>query len=54
MRLTIFSFMVLLTLAACGIKPGDVDPPQGEDKDYFPRTYPAPTPYPNPERSVPK
>ena len=41
MRLAMLSLCVILTLAACGVKPPDVDPPQGED-DQFPRTYPAP------------
>ena len=35
------SFCVILTLSACGVKPSDVDPPQGEERDQFPRTYPA-------------
>ncbi|MGB0719321.1 MAG: hypothetical protein ACPGRX_02550 [Bdellovibrionales bacterium] len=28
-------------LGACGIKPGEVDPPSGRDHTTFPRTYPA-------------
>lgn len=43
----------VLLLAACGIKPADVDPPQGEERDYFPRTYPDPSPDPNPQRYLP-
>lgn len=42
MRLAILSLCAILTLAACGVKPSDVDPPQGEPRDEFPRTYPAP------------
>jgi len=53
MRLTVFSKtlslclclgIVLGTLAGCGIKPSFVDPPQGEEQDRFPRTYPDPAP----------
>lgn len=40
MRLAMLSLCVILTLAGCGVKPGDVDPPQGEERDHFPRTYP--------------
>lgn len=36
------SLCAILTLTACGVKPPDVDPPQGEERDQFPRTYPAP------------
>lgn len=42
----------LLVLASCGIKPAEVDPPQGADKDYFPRTYPSPNPDPAPEKLI--
>ncbi|MGP1397780.1 MAG: hypothetical protein ACTS3R_19935 [Inquilinaceae bacterium] len=30
-----------LGLGACGRKPEFVDPPQGEELDRFPRTYPS-------------
>lgn len=30
-----------LGLSACGRKPEFVDPPQGEELDRFPRTYPS-------------
>jgi uncharacterized protein YceK len=40
MRLAILSLCVILTLSGCGVKPHDVDPPQGEERDHFPRTYP--------------
>jgi predicted small lipoprotein YifL len=66
MRLTVFSdrprrglqvfcmalAICLMTagLAGCGIKPGQVDPPQGEKNDPFPRTYPDPKYDPAPER----
>lgn len=39
--------LILLTMAAalalggCGKKPNFVDPPQGEENDTFPRTYPT-------------
>jgi len=42
MRLAMLSFCVILTLAGCGVKPRDVDPPQGQERDHFPRTYPDP------------
>lgn len=29
-------------LAACGVKPQDVDPPPGAREGMFPRTYPNP------------
>ncbi len=32
----------LLMLAACGIKPGELSPPEGSEKTVFPKTYPAP------------
>jgi len=66
MRLTVFSdrprralwffrmvcLLCLMTasLGGCGIKPGQVDPPQGEKNDRFPRTYPDPQYDPAPER----
>jgi hypothetical protein len=34
--------MIVLLVAACGIKPAEVDPPQGHKSDRFPRTYPDP------------
>ena len=30
-----------LFLGACGIKPGDLQPPTGQQDTAFPRTYPA-------------
>ena len=39
-------------LGACGIKPSEVDPPQGEKLDTFPRTYPDPQYDPAPERLI--
>lgn len=42
MRLAMLSLCVILTLTGCGVKPSDVDPPQGEERDEFPRTYPDP------------
>ena len=44
--------VVTATLGACGIKPSEVDPPQGEKLDTFPRTYPAPQYDPAPERLI--
>lgn len=43
MRLTTLSAVLALAfLAGCGIKPSEVDPPPGVDKDAFPQTYPNP------------
>ncbi len=53
MRLIIMSLYLTLTLAAvngCGIKPSKVEPPAGTEKDYFPKTYPAPSTNTPPER----
>ncbi len=68
MRLTVFSdrprralqlfcivcLLSLMTapLGGCGIKPSQVDPPQGEKNDDFPRTYPNPDYDPAPERLI--
>lgn len=38
--------LLALSLTACGVKPGSVAPPQGEDADTFPQNYPAPTTLP--------
>ena len=62
MRLTVLSKILLCGLligvspaiSACGIKPASVDAPQGNDKDHFPQTYPAPNHDINPERYVPR
>ena len=53
MKSTVLSLCaaLVLLLSACGVKPADVSPPQGEDKDYFPRTYPDPATDPMPYRS---
>jgi hypothetical protein len=37
--------MMLAALCACGVKPGDVDPPEGAKASDFPRTYPNPVIY---------
>lgn len=42
MRLAILSLCVILAVTGCGVKPRDVDPPQGKENDQFPRTYPDP------------
>lgn len=36
-------------LSGCGKKPEFVSPPQGEEADRFPRTYPNPALDPKPE-----
>lgn len=35
------ALLLLCLLAACGVKPGHVDPPEGTPSNY-PRTYPNP------------
>ncbi|MCK5518163.1 MAG: hypothetical protein KAI61_02015 [Alphaproteobacteria bacterium] len=53
MRLIIMSLCLTLTLSAvsgCGIKPSEIDPPAGTEKDYFPKTYPDHSTDPHPER----
>lgn len=42
--LLVSTLCALLLLAACGIKPRDVDPPQGAEHDTYPQVYPAPEP----------
>jgi hypothetical protein len=44
--------LLLGGLAACGVKPSHVDPPQGEKNDTFPRTYPDTRYDPAPERLI--
>jgi hypothetical protein len=44
--------LITAGLGGCGIKPGQVDPPQGEKNDTFPRTYPNPDYDPAPERLI--
>ena len=41
MKAFILLALTCLTLAACGVKPGDVDPPPGAEGSTFPHTYPA-------------
>jgi hypothetical protein len=36
-----FCLLMLLSLSACGVKPREVDPPEGTSSN-FPRTYPNP------------
>lgn len=52
MRLISTTLCLMLLLSGCGIKPGDVSPPQGEEKDQFPRAYPEPSTDPNPHRYI--
>ncbi len=39
----------LTALTACGIKPGNVAAPQGEEKDKFPAEYPNPSTFSRPD-----
>lgn len=52
MRLIPIALCLMVMLAGCGIKPGDVDPPPGAEEDKFPRTYPEPSTDPNPHRYI--
>ena len=36
-----FLLLSLLVVAACGVKPGQLDAPSGDKDKPFPRTYPA-------------
>jgi hypothetical protein len=47
MKRTLF-ILLCLSLAGCGIKPGDVSPPKGAKATDFPRTYPDPATDPAP------
>lgn len=40
--------LMLASLAACGIKPNDVDPPKGSENSTFPAQYPNPQTDPQP------
>jgi hypothetical protein len=48
MRACIVLLLLLLPLAACGKKPGQVDPPPGIENDAFPKAYPDPSTDPKP------
>lgn len=39
-KLILMMLITGLMLSACGIRPGDLAPPKGEDKDTFPHIYP--------------
>lgn len=40
-KFTVFA-LTLALLAGCGIKPSEVDPPEGANEGDFPRVYPDP------------
>jgi hypothetical protein len=43
MKLTTLSALAALALlCGCGVKPSDVSPPPGHEKDGFPHVYPKP------------
>jgi len=35
------ALLATLLIAACGIKPGHLDPPASDKPNQFPRTYPS-------------
>ena len=41
MKPILLSLLAVALLAACGVKPSNVKPPEGA-KGIYPRTYPAP------------
>lgn len=48
-NLFILSLLAAACLSGCGIKPGNVSAPQGEEKDSFPHNYPAQSTFPRAE-----
>ena len=40
MRVLTMLAIVVFALSACGVKPGDVEPPEGSDGRAYPATYP--------------
>jgi len=40
MRKFVILGMAMAVLAGCGIKPGNVDPPEGANEGDYPRVYP--------------
>lgn len=48
-KINLLLVFCLILLGACGVKPGQVSPPEGGDGSGFPRTYPDirtdPTPH---------
>ncbi|MEM7679872.1 MAG: hypothetical protein AAF182_02585 [Pseudomonadota bacterium] len=36
-----FALSIILFTCACGVKPGNVEPPAGSENTNFPRTYPT-------------
>ena len=42
MRILTLLFLIGFGLAGCGIKPGEVAPPSGDDDKPYPATYPNP------------
>lgn len=45
---SLFLIALCLVLGACGIKPKNVDPPEGAEKSTFPAVYPDPQTDPKP------
>lgn len=40
-KIVILIILFTLPLTACGIKPKNLDAPQGYEKEQFPKTYPS-------------
>jgi hypothetical protein len=47
-KVTILLGFALMTLTACGKRPGYVDPPPEVEEDHFPNVYPDPSTDPKP------
>ncbi len=41
MKKAICTFALLMSLAACGVKPGNVDPPEEAKGQIYPAQYPS-------------
>lgn len=46
------ALLVFGSLTACGVKPHDVDKPEGKEDLVFPRTYPAPNTHSLPQEDM--
>ena len=50
-RLQTFAILMLAVflVASCGVRPSQLEPPEGSDKKAYPRVYPNPATDPKPE-----
>jgi hypothetical protein len=47
-KIFILGAMTLFILSACGIKPGELSPPDAQEPDRYPAVYPNPATDPTP------